>query len=167
MFAALDEAFVFDNAVVVDADGNEDDVSVGVDVVVSEHVVEEAHFGLAHASVVGEPAFEEDGLAYAFFGGHVYVALEDASVEGVAGVASYEEGAHGANEHVERPDLCPFADGVGHGGLFGDEVGHEHVVHVAAVVHDEDDGGFGVYGFDGLGIEESDADAVEEFGEVS
>jgi len=157
-----DEVLVFDDAVVVEADGDEDDIAVMFWVVVFEHVVEEPEFWGPHFSVVGESSFEEYRLGDPFFGGHVYVSLEDLAVEGVVRVSADEECAHGFDECVEGPHLCPFSDGVGDGRLFVDEVGDEDVVHVGAVVHGEDDGGFGVDVLDEFFVEEFHADAVQE-----
>ena len=75
--------------------------------------------------------------------GDLHVALEDLAVQAVARVAADEEGAEGPEQIVERPDARPFADREAERDTLGGEEGDQHVVHVAAVIDDEDDAGVG------------------------
>jgi hypothetical protein len=62
---------------------------------------------------------------------------------------------------LQRPDARPLADGEGERGALGGEEGHQHVIHVAAVVHDEDDGRLAVDAGQAVLVDEADAHAVQ------
>ena len=89
--------------------------------------------------VARQAALGKDRLRHAGGGRHPDVALEDLAVERVLRVSPHEVGAHRADERLQRPDARPLADGVGERRLLRRQVGHEDVVHVAAVVDQEDD----------------------------
>ncbi len=93
--------------------------------------------------VARESPFGKDRLRHSGGRRHRDVALEDLAIERIAGVAADEGGAHRAHERLERPDSRPLADGIGKSRLFGSQISDKDVVHVAAVVHQEDDRGLG------------------------
>jgi len=133
-------AAVLQHAVVVEADGDEYQVAPGVGTKGFHHVVEQAELRRAQRAVDGEAALGEQRLRHAGLGGHGDVAREHDAVERIARVAPHEVGAHRADQGLQPPDARPFADGVGERHLLGGEEGDQHVIHIAAVVHDEDHG---------------------------
>jgi len=100
-------AAVFQHAVVVETDGDEDQVAPAFLLAFVEgfqHVVEQAEFRRPQATIDGESAFGEYRLGDPGFGGHLHVAGEHGAVQGVAGIAPHEISAHGADQLLQRPD---------------------------------------------------------------
>ena len=65
------------------------------------------------------------------------------------------------DERLQRPDPRPFANRVGKRRAVGREEGHQHVIHVGAVVDDEDHRGVRVDRLEALAVEMAKAHAVE------
>ena len=139
-FELQQQRAVLERAVVVDADRHEHEVALAVRVEPAQHVVEDAEARLAEASVAREPALGVERLRHPVLGRHRDVALEHPAVELVAGTAAHEVRAHRPDELLQRPDAGPLADGVRERGAVRGEIGGQHVVHVGAVIHHEDDG---------------------------
>jgi hypothetical protein len=135
-----DQATVLHHAVVVQRHGHEDHVAACPRAEPVEDVGNEAELGFAQGARPAEPAFGEDGLGHARLGRHLHVARQHLAVERIVVAAPDEIAPHGADERSERPDPRPFAHRVGQRRAFGHEPCDQHVVHVRAVVHHEDDG---------------------------
>lgn len=73
-----------------------------------------------------------------------------------------EVGAHRADQRLQRPDACPFADGITECHALGGEKSDQHVVHVAAVVHHEHHGRLRVDRGERLRIGIAEAHTIEE-----
>jgi hypothetical protein len=93
--------------------------------------------------------------------GHLHITLQHGAVERIAGIAADEKGAHGLDQLLQGPDARPLADGKGERGPLGGEEGHQHVIHVAAVVHDKDDGRLAVDAGQAVFVDEADAHPVQ------
>ena len=104
-------------------------------------------------------------LRDAALGRHLHVALQHHPVERIARVAAHEIRAHGADQSLQRPDARPLADGVAQRHPLGGEERDQHVVHVAAVVHDEDDRRARVDRRQRRRVGVAEADAVGHLGE--
>ena len=65
------------------------------------------------------------------------VACEDMPVERVSRPPPHEVGSHSADQGLQRPHPGPLSNRVAEGGLRRGQIGHEDVIHVAAVVHDK------------------------------
>ena len=155
---------VLQDTVVVERHGDEDDVVGSLRIERLQHVVEQPQLGLAQPAVARQAALGIHGLRDSRLGGHMDVALEHAAVNGIVGIAPHEVGAHRADELLQWPDAGPFAHRVAQRRAFGGEEGHQDVVHVAAVVHDEDHGGVGRHAGQGAFVGEAQAHAIEEAG---
>ena len=152
---------VLQHAVVVDADGHEDEVARALRVEGRNHVVDQPELGLAQPPVAAEPAFGIDRLHHAARRGRLHVARQHLAVEPAARAAPDEVGAERAHQHAQRPDPRPFADGVAQRGAVRRHVGDDHVVHVAAVVHHEDHAGAGLDAGQRLVVGIAEAHAIE------
>ena len=153
---------VLQHAVVVDTHGHEDQVARPLGVEGRDHVVDEAELGLAQAAVAAEAALRVDRLHHAPGGRRLHVAGQHLAVEAAARAAPHEVGAERAHQHLERPDPRPLAHGIAERGAMRRHVGDDHVVHVAAVVHDEDDAGAGLDAGQPLVVRIAQAHAVQE-----
>jgi hypothetical protein len=96
-------------------------------------------FGLPNAPVRLSPPFGKDGLGHARLGRHLDVAGQHLAIERVVVTAADEIAAQRADKGPERPDAGPFAHCISQRGAFGGEPCDQHVIHVGAVVHHEDD----------------------------
>jgi len=65
---------------------------------------------------------------------------------------------------LQRPYPRPFADGIGERGALGGKEGHQHVVHVAAVVDDENHRRVGLHPRQRFLVDVADAHAVDQAG---
>ncbi len=158
-----EEGAVLQDAVVVDPHRDEHQVAVAVEGIEgAQHVVEDAELRRAQAAVPGEPSFRIDRLWHSGGGRHVDVALEDPAVERIARAPPHEVGAGRADQGLERPDPRPLPHGVGEGRAVRGQVAHQDVVHVAAVVHQEDHGRAGGHGGEPRLVREAEPHAVEE-----
>ena len=137
--ALPDQGPILQHPVVVDADGNEHEVALALRIELRDHVVDEAELRTAQAPVAAEPAFGVDRLDDPRGGRRLDVAGEHLAVERIARIAAHEVRPERTDERLQRPDPRPLPDRVAERGALGGEVGHDHVVHVAAVVHHEDD----------------------------
>ena len=98
---------------------------------------------------------------------HLHVPLENLPVESIARAAANEVRPHGPNQLLERPDSGPLSDGVAQRRLLGRQMGNEDVVHVAAMVHDEDHGGAGRDRGQPLGIHRAETHTKQRPGELA
>ena len=137
------EDAVLEHAVVVEADGHEDDVARAVGIEARHHVAEQPELGRAQRAVAREAALGEHGLRHAGRGRHVHVARQHLAIERVRAVAAHEIAAHGADQALQRPHARPLAHRVAERRALRHQVGDQHVVHVGAMIDDEHHGGVG------------------------
>ena len=131
---------VLEHAIVVQAHRQEDQIAAPFALALVEfleHVGQQPEARRAQPAVQGQPALGEHRLGHTALGGHLDVACQHDPIQGVAGVAPHEEGAHGTDQLLQAPDPSPFADRVGQGHPLGGQEGHQDVIHVAAVIDHE------------------------------
>ena len=134
---------VLEHAVVVEADGHEDDVAGPVGVEARDHVAEQPELRRPQRAVARQAALGEHGLGHAGRGRHVHVARQHLAIERIRAVAAHEIAAHGADQALQRPHAGPFADGVAQRRALRHQIRDQHVVHVGAMVDDEHHRGVG------------------------
>lgn len=134
-----EEVAILEHPVVVEPHRHEDDISTFGNRAFDEGV-HQPHLGGPRQAIPAEPTFEEDALAQASPGNEVDVAAQDLVVERVLLPAPDEVRAETLEEPLERPDTRPLTDRVAQRDRAAHGQGEEHIVGVAAVVHDVDDG---------------------------
>ena len=130
---------VLQHAVVIDRDRNEHHVARAERIETRNHVAQQPEFRRAQPAVAAEAAFGKDRLRDARRRRHVHVARKHLAIERLAGIPADEIGAHRPDQAAQPPDLRPFADGVAQRRRCRRDIGHQHVVHVGAMIDDEDD----------------------------
>src|SRR5207248_5228752 len=124
-----EERFVLEDAVVVDPDGNEEELAIesGVERELEEPV-EEAHLGGPQSAVAGEPSLGKDALRDPVPGDELEIAAQHRMVERIGKPAPDEEAAEGAEERVEREDARPLTDRVADGDALREGPADHHVI---------------------------------------
>ena len=155
------EDTVLEHAVVVEADGHEDDVAGPVGVEARDHVAEQPELGRAQRAVAREAALGEYGLRHPGRGRHVHVARQHLAIERIGAVAAHEIAAHGADQALQRPHAGPFADGVAQRRALRHQIRDQHVVHVGAMIDDEHHRGVGRHLVERHLVEGAEPHAIE------
>ena len=158
----VEQIAVFEDAVVIDGDGDEHHAAGALPVVMAQDVIEEAEPGFTEPPVAAELSFGKNRLADAIARGQMNVPFEHLAIKRVAGVPAHEERAHGPDQRFERKDPRPFAYRIRQRRAFRGEIAHQYVIHVAAMVHDENHRRFRVELLQSLGMRSADADAIDE-----
>ncbi len=90
------------------------------------------------------------------------ISLQNTAIEWVTGIASHKKCTHGPDKGLQWPDLGPLPDGIRQGCFFRSQKGHQDIIHIAAVIDDKYDGGFGINRCELVIIDQTDTNAIKE-----
>ena len=156
---------IFEDPVVIDANRHEHQIAGRVASVVLRHVRKQAHLRGPQAPGLREAAFQEHGLRDPLLDRDLHVGFENFSIQRIAGSSADEEPAQRAQEVVERPDARPLADREAERHVGRREKRQQDVVHVAAMVHHENDAGVRRDTLQDRFVDVADTDAVRDASE--
>ena len=131
------QAPILNGAIIVETNRNEHNISVSVRIESAQHVVHKSKFGLLQCTVTTEATFEKNSLADSFLRCHVNVTFQNSTVQRIARITPDKKGPHETEQHVERPNFCPFSYGIGKCCAFRSKESHQDIVHIGTVIHDE------------------------------
>ena len=153
---------VLQHAVVIDADRHEYRVARSLRIEARHHVADQAELRGLQFAVARQPALREHRLCQSAGDRHVDVARQYLAIERIARIAAHEIGAHGTDQALQQPHPRPFADRVTERRTCRRHVGDQHVVHIGAVVDDEDNGAVGINGLERVFIHVTEPDPVKQ-----
>ena len=157
----LDQRAILHHAVIVDRHRHEDDITAFARFEPVDDIGEQPQFRLTQCAGTAEATFGEHGLGHARLGRHLHVARQHLAVERVVVAAADEVAAEHPDEGLQRPDPRPFPHRIGQRGPVRGQPCDQHVIHVRAVVHHEDDGGILGHALQRVGVFRPDPHLVE------
>ncbi len=134
----LDQHRSFQHPVIGQAHGHKDHVA-SARLHSLDDVAEQPQLRRTDTPVQAQPALGKDRLRRAVGGGHLHIAGQYPAVERAAGRAADEVVSRRPDQRRKRPDPRPFAHRIGQGRAMRGQPGDQHIIHVGAVVHHEDD----------------------------
>ncbi len=151
---------ILEHPVVIDRDRHEHHVAP-VGAALLDNILEQAKLERLQAAVKAEATLGKHCLCHAAVGGHADIARQHPAVEIPARAAADEIGPHRPDHAAERPDPRPFPHRVGQRRALRRQPCHQNIIHVGAVVHDENDRRLGVDSAKRRLVEMPEPDAVE------
>ena len=126
---------VFKHAVIVNCNGHKHNVTRPVRVKPVHKITQQSNLGRLQPPREAQPPFGIKSLCVAPVGRHLDIAREHFAVERPTRAAANEICTPQPDQRRQRPDPRPFPHRIAECGRLGRQIGHQHIIHVAAVVH--------------------------------
>ena len=137
------EDLVFKDAVIIDRHWDKDDIAL-FSIITVYNIAQNAELGLCQRPVKGQPTLGEDRLGHAALCGQRHITRKHTAIELAPRAAANKISPHRTDEPRQGPDPRPLTHSVRERALLCCKIGNKHIVHIAAMVHHEDNSGAAV-----------------------